>query len=173
MGFVGISGESLTSDQIRYWIENGKCFAATTGPIVLAGAANIPLSIFNANTNTVNVLVFSIVYSNAATNGSDAFFKYTTADPVYGTNPAYQNLKAGGPASGLPVAAVSFVATTQTAPTAPFIQYMRIATGTNQEGLLVPNANILLPQGSSNGLTIWQNASGATTIGMSIMWAEL
>lgn len=107
MGYVGYHGEAVTSDQIRYWLENGQVFvySAANGLVTATNPTLtvVGLSIFNPATNTKNIYLFSLIEFGSA-GGTP--LQATTADPsgttgFTGTGMVKSNAKLGNATSSI------------------------------------------------------------------------
>ena len=159
MGFVGFHGEQVTSDQLRYWLENGQSFVYSAANGLVTGAAGITvcgLSIFNPG-SAKNIIIFSLIEYGSA---GGAPLQWTTSDPsgttgFTGTGMAKTNAKLGSPIAS--VASLSTTISGVTATVAAPGTFMSILGSVSIGQELLPNgAAILLPAGANNGIAIMQ-----------------
>lgn len=164
-----VTNPTITEDQIRAWIANGQGFSASTGILNSAsGTNNYPLSVFNPNNSGKSILLYSIQVSNGS-GGATALLQLVTSNPAFANQVTPINMKAGGPASALPAAAIT-AATTNQAVAAPYEQVVALASTTLE--LLTNGAAILLPNGSNNGLVMYIQTYSAAINSILARWTE-
>ncbi len=164
-----VTNPTLTSDQIRAWIANGQGFSASTGILSsAAGTNNYPLSVFNPSTSGKSILIYSIQVSNGS-GGLTALLQLVTSNPAFANQIIPINMKAGGPNSALPAAAIT-AATTNQAIAAPYEQVVTLASTAME--LLTNGAAILLPNGSNNGLVAYIQTYSAAINSILMRWVE-
>jgi len=164
-----VTNPAITEDQIRAWIANGQGFSASTGILnSAAGTNNYPLSIFNPNNSGKSILLYSIQVANGS-GGATALLQLVTSNPAFANQVTPINMKAGGPNSALPAAAITAAATNQ-AIAAPYEQVVTLASTTLE--LLTNGAAILLPNGSNNGIVQYVQTYSAAINAVLIRWIE-
>ncbi len=164
-----VTNPAITEDQIRAWITNGQGFSASTGILnSAAGTNNYPLSVFNPNNSGESILLYSIQVSNGS-GGMTALLQLVTSNPAFANQITPINMKAGGPNSALPAAAITATTTNQALVT-PYEQVVTLASATLE--LLTNGAAILLPNGSNNGLVAYVQTYGAAINSILMRWVE-
>ena len=164
-----VTNPAITEDQIRAWIANGQGFSASTGILnSAAGTNNYPLSVFNPNNSGKSILLYSIQVSNGS-GGMTALLQLVTSNPAFANQITPINMKAGGPNSALPAAAIT-AATTNQAITTPYEQVVTLASATLE--LLTNGAAILLPNGSNNGIVQYIQTYSTAINSILIRWVE-
>ena len=164
-----VTNPAITEDQIRAWIANGQGFSASTGILnSAAGTNNYPLSIFNPNNSGKSILLYSIQVSNGS-GGMTALLQLVTSNPAFANQITPINMKAGGPNSALPAAAIT-AATTNQALVTPYEQVVTLASATLE--LLTNGAAILLPNGSNNGIVQYIQTYSTAINSILIRWVE-
>jgi hypothetical protein len=157
-GYVGFHGEQITSDQLRYFLENGQQFVYTCA-VGLATATNpsltvCGLSVFNPANSGKSILLFGIQPFVGGSSPNNQL-RLTTVDPAgttgfTGTGMAASNAKAG--ALGVSVASLSSspngIAASPATP-GSFLRVFGLASNAMVE-ILSNGACYLLPPG--NGL---------------------
>jgi hypothetical protein len=164
-----VTNPTITEDQILAWIANGQGFSASTGILNSAtGTNNYPLSVFNPNSSGKSVLLYAIQVANGS-GGATALLQLVTSNPAFANQVTPINMKAGGPSSALPAAAIT-AATTNQAIAAPYEQVVTLASTTLE--LLTNGAVILLPNGSDNGLVMYMQTYSAAINSIIMRWIE-
>lgn len=163
---IGVNGVASVQSWVRQLALQGHAYSAHNGLQTSAtGTNDYPLSIFNPAASGKSILIYSIraMAASAVSSSITARLKFTTTDPAYGSAATVSNQKAGGAASSI-ASNCTFV-TTNTAPTSPSAQ-VEIANGPLE--LLQNDQIIVLPAGSSNGITLLLEtyAAGAYSIGV-------
>ncbi|WP_126598559.1 hypothetical protein [Dictyobacter aurantiacus] len=164
---VGINGVPSVQNWVRQLTLQGHAYCAHTGlQSAGSGTNDYPLSLFNPAASGKNILVYSLRVA-ASAGGINARVKMTGSDPAYGSAATVSNQKAGGSASA--IAASCTYSTSSTAPTGPFA-LADIGSGALE--LLQNEQCLLLPAGSSNGLTLTLETSAAGSYVSSIKYVE-
>src|SRR6266700_650039 len=91
------SNPVITQDVVRYWLNNGQGYTATTGKQTAAGAITAGLSVFNPVASGKTLLVYSLTFIIG--NNSFNQITFTTTDPALGTSATVSNNKSGAAAS--------------------------------------------------------------------------
>lgn len=168
-GGNAVSNPAITEDQLRAWIVNGQGYSASTGIVnSAAGTNNYPLSVFNPSNSGKSILLYSIQVANGS-GGMTAFLQLVTSNPAFANQIAPINMKAGGPTSALPAAAIT-AATTNQAIAAPYEHVVTLASTTLE--LLTNGAALLLPNGSNNGLVVYAQTYGVGINALLARWIE-
>ncbi|HEU0001974.1 MAG TPA: hypothetical protein VFQ36_13825 [Ktedonobacteraceae bacterium] len=161
MGYIGINGESLTSDMIRFLTEQGQAFSACTTKVQAPGAATLGFQLFNPANSGKNILIYSLILNIASATFHD--MRLTTADvsSIAGwTNTPLTplNNKAGGPASA---ATAGYSNTNLTGGLLGTTREIVGVPATQSIETLTNGECIFLPAGASvNGLALYINATG-------------
>jgi hypothetical protein len=164
-----VTNPTITQDQIRAWIANGQGFSAGTGILNSATSTNnYPLSMFNPNNSSKSVVLYSIQVANGS-GGATALLQLVTSNPAFANQVTPINMKAGGPSSALPAAAIT-AATINQAIAAPYEQVVTLASTTLE--LLTNGATILLPNGSNNGLVAYVQTYAVAINSILMRWVE-
>jgi hypothetical protein len=159
----GINNPVITEDQVRFWINNGQGYTATTTKLTAGGAITGGLSVFNPNASGKTLLILAIRYMVGNNNFDQVNF--TTSDPALGTSVTALNLKAAA-AAGV---AVCSSANTNVAPAGT--QFATVGGASNvMNQMLFPDTFIIIP--ANNGLAFYSNLSGANSWFVDITWVE-
>jgi hypothetical protein len=158
------SNPVITQDVVRYWLNNGQGYTATTGKQTAAGAITGGLSVFNTVASGKTLLVYSLTFIIG--NNSFNQITFTTTDPALGTSAIVSNNKSGAAAS---VTSCSY-ANTNLTPAGSTKDYT--GAGSNTFVQVLTNANAyILPSGS--GIVFYSNLSGANAWLCSMSWIEI
>lgn len=173
MGYVGNHGEALTSDQLRFALEQGQLFHATTGKITNAAAGNFPLALFVPANTTKNILITKIRVIDAGGN-NPAELRLITANPAWASPAIINNMNfASAVASVLGVANITFASATQAVAGTVYEVYQ--AANNTELDMLSPGVEALFfpannPTGA--GIEVWIEPSQAGSVSISIEWWE-
>ncbi|HEY4033976.1 MAG TPA: hypothetical protein VGL94_08460 [Ktedonobacteraceae bacterium] len=167
-GFTDAFGSMITVDKIRDWLFNAQAFYGTASQESEANATvDAPCSIFNPANSGKNIFINSWIVSSGTGSLAGIMFA-TTADPAYASSLNIQNAKAGGAASAI-VSHCSFVNTSQSEPGSG--EFRRLYNDFSQE--MIPNGfGILLPKGSSNGVSTFLETYASGIGSQSMAWLE-
>jgi hypothetical protein len=167
---VGINGVASVQDWVRQLTWQGHAYSAHSGLQSSAtGTNDYALSIFNpaASGKTIVLYGLHVAASSAATNTITAKLKYTTSDPAYGSAATVSNQRAGGSSSA--IASNCTLTTSNTVNSGPYCQ-SEISNSAAE--LLTNNAIIVLPAGTSNGLTIFLETYATGTYSITARYIE-
>ena len=167
---IGINGVPSVQSWVRQLALQGHAYNVHNGLQTSAtGTNDYPLSIFNPSTSGKTILIYSLrVTAGSATASSIAArLKFTSSDPAYSSSATVSNLKAGAAASA--IASSCTYVTTTTSPVAPFAQ-IDIANGPLE--LLQNDQIIVLPSGTSNGITLLLETYAAASYSISGKYVE-
>ncbi len=156
MGYVGFHGEQVTSDQLRYWRENGQGFIYSTGGASGAGAAGTYgiLSVFNPQNSGKSIIIDRIAYYDATAVASADPLQLTTVDPAYGVNGSVvTNARPGNASNPASVASTSFNPNTTVLPGGIILPWAHGVTNIVYE-VFQQGAYIILPAGVARGLAM-------------------
>lgn len=162
----GINGVQSTQDWIRQLTWQGHAYCAHSGlQSAATGTNDYALSIFNPAASGKNVMLYAIHV--AANVPFIAKVKATTSDPAYGSAAVVSNQRAGGGASA--IASNCTCATSNTSNSGPYLQ-SEIASSPAE--LLTNERVLLLPAGSSNGISVFVETTGSGTYSITAHYIE-
>ncbi len=167
LGLDGLGNIAIQSWPLTMQLQ-GKSYIASSGLLNLA-AGNYPLCIFNPASSNKNIVLYSLHVSSgtAAANAITVFLQAVNANPLYTSIALITNGRSGGSASAI-AASCTFTSISQVL-ASPYIQ-VEISNGPVE--FLLNGATLLLPAGTSSGVTIAVQTYASGYSSLTARWLE-
>jgi hypothetical protein len=164
---LSLSNPLPAADPIRGYTLAGQAFVATTGSITAGSSNTFGACVFHPATNAKNMLIYSARLSN--NGGSSMAYLYNPAtNPALGNACTVNNLLAGGSASSIASANITYATSAAS------------AAGTLLETMMVPQSSVteLLPGGffvpasTAGGIAIYDYIASGAAWTITVRWIE-